>query len=118
MACSFTKPLSQKSTKNDLLNKKDFLDEKEVPRKMVNIIIDSLQTYVIEYLQSHSTHNLLNNSRSFERILSEILLRKFLFGVNHSHFLAGDQEQNYFPWEGIFDIKGKTKMLLGPTQKY
>jgi len=97
--------LFQTADKKKLLEHKDFLDEEVVPQKMVNVIIDTIQCYVISYLQDNRSY--VSSSKGFEKILKEILLRKFPVGVTHTHLLANVNDTHYFPWEGIFDLQGR-----------
>ena len=72
---------------------------------MVNIIIDTIQTFVVNYL---SRRRIYTYTYGFEKVLKEILIRKIPGGVTHTHLLATVADStNYFPWEGIFDLDGK-----------
>ncbi|XP_063680621.1 LOW QUALITY PROTEIN: E3 ubiquitin-protein ligase rnf213-alpha-like [Bolinopsis microptera] len=89
--------------KKKLIEDDSFLDEVKVPQKMINVMIDTLQSFIIIYLKDNQ--RFYNSSKGFIKALREILLRKFPTGVNYSHLLVSDTNStNYFPWEMIFEL--------------
>ena len=83
----------------------DFLDEAKFPIKMVKIIIDNIQSFVIQYLKQNQQIYRHFTTKGFVKALSEILLRKFPSGVNHKHLLTTNQhDPSFFPWEELFQI--------------
>ena len=69
---------------------------------MINVMIDTLQSFIIHYLQEKKFYH---STRGFVKALKEILLRKFPGGVMYSHLLVSDPHStNYFPWETIFEF--------------
>ena len=94
---------SQEDEKKILVEDDLFLDEQIVPQKMINIMIETLQIFIISYLKDNQRS--FRSTKGFVRALKEILLRKFPHGVKHSHLLVSDPSSpNFFPWETIFDL--------------
>ena len=95
--------LFQKEEKKKLVETEDFLDSNSYPQKMVNVVIDTLQTFIIEYLKEHK--RFYHTNKGFVKALHEILIRKFPNGANHKHLLTADErDTNFFPWEELFDF--------------
>ena len=89
--------------KKKLIEDDSFLDEEKVPQKMINVMIETLQSYIIMYLKDNQ--RFYHSSRGFTKALKEILLRKFPTGVKYSHLLVSDTNSTtYFPWEMIFEL--------------